>query len=47
MLNPGLKRTLLVKEKAHPEFRSGGRYRSNQGGWRSEPDPNVPLNGFF
>lgn len=37
-LNAGLKRILLAKEQAHPEFRSGGRNRSNQGGWRSEPD---------
>ena len=34
----GLKRIILATERAHPEFRTGGRIRSNQGGWRSNPD---------
>lgn len=34
----GLKRIVLAQEAAHPEFRTGGRVRSNQSGWRSKPD---------
>jgi uncharacterized protein (TIGR02466 family) len=31
-------RVVLEHAAAHPEFRTGKRNRSNQGGWRSEPD---------
>ena len=34
----GLKQILLDKERMHPEFRTGKRVRSNQGGWRSKED---------
>ena len=34
----GLKKLLLEVETAHPEFRTGERNRSNQNGWRSNPD---------
>ena len=37
-LNAGLKRILLAREQAAPEFRGKGLRRSNLGGWRSEPD---------
>lgn len=37
-LNAGLKRILLAREQAQPQFRGKGLRRSNLGGWRSEPD---------
>ena len=33
-----LHRIVLAHEKSRPELRTGGRSRSNQGGWRSDPD---------
>jgi len=37
-LNAGLKRLLLAREQANPQFRGPGLRRSNLGGWRSDPD---------
>ena len=37
-LNAALRRIILERERAHPEFQATEMRRSNQGGWRSEPD---------
>ena len=37
-LNTDLKRIVLAREQAHPEFRLTGRNKSAQGGWQSAAD---------
>ncbi len=37
-LNAGLRRIILARERAHPEFEAKEMRLSNLGGWRSDPD---------